>query len=238
MRAGGGSDDSRSVYLLKLPTFLHELLCTRAERGEGGGVVGAVRLEGPDLRFETRLDDPGDRPTSFVIKARPLERQQLKAFRDDSDGHLEMVGSVTFRGDVVPAPQQAAAYATMLDDRARRQEVKAATSAVVGEAPRTVEEKRQMYKRARAEREEERERAPVQHYELTLDQMMEQILNLFQQQPHWSKRDVMKLTDQKDSLVTQALHKLATVEVTGEHKGEYTLRTEYRLATAPKKSKK
>ncbi len=251
------SDDSAQVWLLKVPGFLHEALVAASAAGHSGP-VGAV-VEDPSskdgLRFELRMNGEGLRgkPSVFSVKPRPLDH--LKAFSQDTDGQVRLVGSVAFKGDLLPA--QGAAYADMLQHKqavmfervvgekfwvliclVQQPEAKKATEKVQAGGRRTMDEKRQMYKRGREEAAEARAAAPVQRVELTRDEMVTAILTLFEEQTHWSKREIMQRTRQAEKLVNDVLKELATLEAAGDHKNEFVLRDEFRIKAAIKKQKK
>ena len=225
------NDDSSMVWLLKLPGFLHEHLKSL----EPGCSVGSVVGGGAGTHLELSRPIEGGKPVSFSVKARPLD-QQLKAFRQTSEGRVEMVGSVGFKGDLVPG--QGAAYASMLEKKMKKTEVKAATALVESSARQAVNDKREMYKRMREEMAEQRNAAPVQKLELTREEMVTAILTLFEEQTHWAKRDIMKRTDQSEKLVNDVLKELAIAETAGEHKNEFALRDEFRIKTGPVKKQK
>jgi hypothetical protein len=105
-------------------------------------------------------------------------------------------------------------------------------------AARAVEEKKMMYKRNREEIMAQRKADPRQQVVLTKDEMVTEILALFEQEKYWSKHDIMKQTNQSDKLVNEVLKELALMEAAGENKNKFYLRDEYKINTATKKSKK
>ena len=95
-----------------------------------------------------------------------------------------------------------------------------------------------MYKRARADAIEEREAAPEQRMEMTREQMVTAVLQLFEERESWSKRDIKRLTNQEDKLVTDVVKELALPSTNPEQRNEYVLRDEFKInAPAPKKKK-
>lgn len=79
-----------------------------------GSISESADTKDKSLRFE--LDAAGDaelegKPGVFSLKARPLD-QQLKCFRQDSSGVVEVEGSVSSKWDMLPA--QDATYSSMM----------------------------------------------------------------------------------------------------------------------------
>ena len=112
------SDDTTSLWLVKLPNFLYSYLAGRAARGEGGIVGSVSEAEDKSLRLELQSSGVAElegKPSVFSVKPRVLD-QELKCFRQETDhaDHLQVVGSVVFRGDALPAPAQDAAYSDMM----------------------------------------------------------------------------------------------------------------------------
>ena len=234
------SDDSAPLWLIKVPGFLHEALGKAAAEGKGGP-VGAVVAGGEHdrdgLRFELHMDaaELRGKPAVFSVKARPLQ-QELKGLAQDTGGRVRLLGSVAHRADMLPA--QGAAYASMLQGRLQQSEVKAATELVQEGGRRAVDEKKQLYKRGREEAAQQRSAAPAQRLELSREEMVTAVLTLFEEETHWSKRDIMARTSQPEKLVNEVLRELATLEAAGEHKNEFVLRDEFRIKAAAKKHKK
>ncbi len=127
------SDDTRPVWLVKLPQFLGDYVVAKSIANEDVGVLGTIaqvagsgsKTKTEGLRFQLTAAAPEleGKPTSFVIKERPIGAQQLKAFAETSAGSVAMVGSVVTKADMIPDAD--AKYASMIKDKIVRKEEKA-----------------------------------------------------------------------------------------------------------------
>ena len=252
-------DDERGVWLVKLPGFLHAHLSAAAEAGQqldvGWLELGASGEPAEGMRLAL-VPHPAleGKPGALSTRARPLE-QQLKAYKEDSQGTLKMVGSVAFRGDMVPVA--GAEYASMINSKLIKSEVKSSATVVQKGGRRAVDEKKELYKRRRAEIEEERVAEPAQRIELTRKEMVRRscvfrvlsnshssrfskvtaVLTLFEEEDSWAKRDIVRRTNQDEKLISSVVKELCMPNTSPEHRNEYILREEFKIQRAPKKQK-
>lgn len=236
-------DDTKGVWLVRLPVFLHDYFNEQVvqgnrQLGDVGHIVMDPNKKGQEMKFELTLASQDEKlkgkPKSYKMKTRALD-QQLKAFSEDSMGQVGMVGTVVMRADLVP--EEGAVYADMLGSKLKRAEVKTASTKVADAPKRSLEEKKEMYKRARQEARDALTAIPEQRVEMSRDEMVAAVIALFEEEPYWTSRDVERRTGQSAKLVQEALKELATRVASGEHKNKYQLRDEFKVQQVTKKTK-
>jgi hypothetical protein len=118
------SDDSASVWLVKIPGYLHQYLSKKMVDGDAKQKIGTLVVdEGDMMGFKLELPDTElkGKPSTFSIKKRPFE-QQLKTFREDSQGDVTMMGTVSLQGNMLP--EMGKEYAKMMEKKFTKSEVK------------------------------------------------------------------------------------------------------------------
>ena len=85
---------------------------------------------------------------------------------------------------------------------------------------RAREEQRERYRRLREGKREANDlhAEPETRVEMDLQQMITELLGLFEEHEYWKKAEILLRTNQPDKLVTQALNELTIMHSTGEHK--------------------
>jgi hypothetical protein len=129
-------DDTKPVWLVRLPQYLHDVLVTKQQSTDDAGVVATIKFgEGAkkdtDMSFRVAMDDESlaGKPRLFTIQPRPLGQQQLKAFAEDTTGQVGMVGSVVFKADLIP--REDAQYASMILDKVVKRDEKVSDFAIM-----------------------------------------------------------------------------------------------------------
>lgn len=68
------------------------------------------------------------------------------------------------------------------------------------------------------------------------DSLENKIFNLFQSKSHWSLREMNEILRQPDEHVKSILSGIANYITSGEHRGEYELKSEYQIQNMPLKN--
>lgn len=223
---------SEDLYLVKVPTFIYQYLCEASINNQEDIVVGTIDNNFKLFKLnKTSLPESlQNKPSTFDIRVKKSDHG-LKCLTEDGNGNVEVVGDVSLRGDVVPV--EMSEYATMIGEKTKRTEVK--TFATKQENVNVIQERKENYKRRREEDIASRNAPPEQAIILTKDEMVTALLSLFNEAEYWTKREIMKRTNQKDKIVTEALKELTIAHTSGPHKSNYSLKPEFKInAKKPK----
>lgn len=164
-------DDSAEVWLVRLPSYLYSHLVKEARDGQEGALVGSLSGPPAALRLELAPHDAlQGKATVLESRQQPLNQQDLKAFVEDSQGSLDVVGTVTFRANFMP--QAGSEYSAMIQQKNVKAETKTAKTQVQSGAGTALDLKRRLRDDRKASMKRLREAAPEQRHEMTHDEMV------------------------------------------------------------------
>lgn len=173
-----------------------------------------------------------DRATLYVLKKQPLgQQQQLKAFVEDTEGRMAMVGTVGSKEDM--RPKERAQYGqdrrsrmAKADQKKEDVVVKPANVAIETKAA----EQRRAESMAKRARNADMFAAPVTRYNMTADEMRTELMRLFEEvSDTWTKQQLLMRTNQADKVLTEALKQYCIYHSSGALRGQWELKPEYKI---------
>lgn len=229
------------LWLMKVPNFLLEHWMTR-EDGRPTEVGVVKETVGPDGKksMTLQLSEQGDylaewpREYHFGLDV-PLT--SMHVFSSDAKGQLQLNGRVEKRGEVKPQGLSKQ-YRAIMKHRVERDQVRHGvqtyqeSSHDSGMVQLTVRDKEKHFKKEQRVQARQETRADRQKRAKSEEEVRDEVFERFQAQRFWHKRELEAVLDQQGlPAVKKVLDKVAERVAIGPHKGEYQLRSEFRMAS-------
>jgi len=227
------------LWLMKVPNFLLEHWMTSnegrpAEVGTVKEIVGADGKKSMTLQLSEQADYPKEWPREYDFGV-DAALTSMHVFSTGAKGTMQMDGRVEKRGEVKPQGLSKQ-YRAIMKNRVERDQVRHGVQTYqedardTGMVQLTVRDKEKNAKKEQRVQGRQEKRADKQSREKSEEEVREGVFEQFQAQRFWNKRELeTKLDQQGLPVVKQVLDKVAERVAIGPHKGEYQLRSEFRM---------